>query len=114
MTDTKELLKIIVKGIEEKKGDDIKILNLKNTNGAICEYFVICNGGTNIQVEAIADSILYTVKKETGENVSSKQGYENAQWVLLDYFNIVVHIFQTEYREFYNLEGLWADAEIEG
>lgn len=107
------LLQAIIDGIEEKKGENIKTLNLQKMQGSICDYFVICQAESNIQVIAIADSIIETVRKKTGEKVAYSEGYENAQWILLDYFNIIVHIFQSNYREFYNLEGLWADAEVQ-
>ena len=107
-----KLVEIIIKGIQEKKGKDIISINLKNLKHAICDYFVICHGNSTRQVDAIANSIEEEVKKATSENVWHKEGYGNAQWILLDYSDVVVHVFQEETREFYNIEGLWADAEI--
>ncbi len=107
-----KLVEIIINGIQEKKGKDIVSINLKNIDSAVCDYFVICHGDSTRQVDAIANSIEEEVKKNISENVWHKEGYENAQWILLDYIDVVVHVFEEQTREFYNLEGLWADAEI--
>lgn len=107
-----KLVDIIIAGIQEKKGKDIISLNFKNLENAVCNYFVICTGDSNIHVDAIANSIEEVIKKQTGTNAWHKEGFENSQWILLDYFDVVVHIFQPETRDFYNLEGLWADAEV--
>jgi ribosome-associated protein len=103
----------VIRGIQEKKGQNIMVLNLKNVENSICDFFIICNADSGTQVEAIADSVHIEVKKATGENPSHAEGFTNLEWILLDYFNVVVHIFKTETREFYNLEKLWADAELE-
>ena len=110
--DTQEVLKIIIDALLEKKGIDVLSIHLAKLVDPVCEYFVICHGDSNTHGNALADSVLLKVKEETGEHVWHKEGYNNAQWILLDYANIVVHVFQNEYRSFYNLEGLWADAEI--
>ncbi len=107
-----KLVEIIINGIQEKKGKDIVSINLKNIDNAVCDYFVICHGDSTRQVDAIANSIEEEVKKIISEKVWHKEGYENAQWILLDYIDVIVHVFQEQTREFYNLEGLWADAEI--
>ena len=106
------LVDIIVNSILEKKGIDLVLLDLRNTEGAICDNFIICQGSSNTQVRAIADFVIEEVKKETGSNPWNKEGFENMQWILLDYVDIVVHIFQAEARAFYDIEGLWADAEM--
>lgn len=106
------LVEIIINGIQEKKGKDIVSINLKSIDNAVCDYFVICHGDSTRQVDAIANSIEEEVKKIISENVWHKEGYENAEWILLDYIDVIVHVFQEQTREFYNLEGLWADAEI--
>ena len=106
------LVEIIINGIQEKKGKDIVSINLKSIDNAVCDYFVICHGDSTRQVDAIANSIEEEVKKINSENVWHKEGYENAEWILLDYIDVIVHVFQEQTREFYNLEGLWADAEI--
>ncbi len=110
---TSDMLKdIIVKGIIEKKGKDITVLNLSGLQNVMFDYFIICNGTSKPQTEAIADSIQFEVKKAIGEYPRHVEGLMNAEWVLLDYFDIVVHVFQKEAREFYNLEKLWADADV--
>lgn len=110
--DTPNLEDIIIKSILEKKGNDLVSLDLKKTEGAICDNFIICHGNSNVQVGAIAEFVIEEVKKATGSNPWKKEGFGNMQWILLDYVDVVVHIFQLEAREFYDLEGMWADAEI--
>ncbi len=110
--ETLELLDVIVNSVQEKKAKDIVSLNLKKIKNAICDYFVVCYGTSSTQVEAIADSVLELVKKEAGFSPVNKEGFQNAEWILIDYFDIVVHIFQEDTRKFYQLEKLWADAEI--
>lgn len=88
------------------------ILGFQNHNNAICDAFIICHGTSKTQVEAIADHIIMEVKKKTGSIPWHLEGFENAEWILIDYNDIIVHIFQDSRREFYNLEQLWADAEI--
>ncbi|GAB4260007.1 MAG: ribosome silencing factor [Vicingaceae bacterium] len=105
------LTEVIVKGMEEKKAENIVVLNLKKIKNAICDYFVICEGSSNTHVDAIADSIIEEVRKTLNEKPYHKEGFENAEWILLDYVNVVAHVFQPEKRAFYNLEDLWADAE---
>lgn len=107
-----EILTIIINAIQNKKGIDIVDLNLSKLEYSITDHFVICHGNSNTQVEAIADSVEDEVKNNLNIKALHKEGYQNAQWILLNYAGIVVHIFQKEYREHYNLEGLWADAEI--
>lgn len=112
-SNTQQLLAIINKAIIEKKGIDLVNLNLIKTDNSITDYFVICHGSSGVHVNTIAESIIRTVKTEIKENVWQKEGLENSQWVLLDYVDIVVHVFQKEYRDFYKLEELWADATTE-
>ena len=106
------LLANIIKGIEEVKGNDIDILDLREIDNSACDYFVICNGTSNTQVNAIVNSIQKTVAKELKDKPWHVEGSENAEWVLMDYVNIVVHVFQTHIREYYNIESLWGDAKI--
>jgi ribosome-associated protein len=106
------LLANIIKGIEEVKGNDIDILDLREIDNSACDYFVICNGTSNTQVNAIVNSIQKTVSKELKDKPWHVEGSENAEWVLMDYVNIVVHVFQTHIREYYNIESLWGDAKI--
>ena len=107
---SKKVSELAVTGILEKKGHDIVVLDLKGIDGAICDYFVICHGTSRPQVEAIMDSVDWTIKKETGQNPFHVEGTQNAEWVLVDYVDVVVHIFIEEKRQFYKLESLWADA----
>ncbi len=102
----------IVEGILEVKGRNISVLNLTSIPNRVCDYFIICQADSNTQVNAIAGSVEEMVKKTTGERPYRKEGFENSEWVLVDYVTVVVHIFQSQIRNFYNLESLWADAEV--
>ena len=110
--DSSQLASIIVEGILKKKGRDVKTLDLSKLGNAVCNYFVICHGTSKTQVEAIAGSVLEEVLRADGSKPWHKEGFENAEWILLDYVDVVVHIFDEDTRSFYNLENLWADAEI--
>ncbi|MCC7301209.1 MAG: ribosome silencing factor [Bacteroidia bacterium] len=111
--DPSELLaSAVADGIREKKGTDIVVMDLRGINTSVCDFFIICQGNSRTQVEAIADAIEEEVKKETGEKPWHSEGHENAEWILLDYGSVVAHVFQPEPRAFYNLESLWADAGI--
>jgi ribosome-associated protein len=110
--DNDVLLANIIKGIEEVKGNDIDILDLREIDNSACDYFVICNGNSNTQVNAIVNSIQKTVSKEIKDKPWHVEGSENAEWVLMDYVNVVVHVFQTHIREYYDIESLWGDAKI--
>jgi ribosome-associated protein len=107
------LLKSIVKGIYEKKGHDVLKIDLRNLENRIADYFVICHGTSVTQVDSICDSVDDNVRKMAGEKPLHIEGLDNCFWVLLDYGNVVVHIFLEKYRSFYSLESLWADATIE-
>jgi ribosome-associated protein len=106
------LLANIIKGIEEVKGNDIEILDLRAIDSAVCDYFVICNGNSNTQVNAIVGSVQKLVSKEIKDKPWHVEGMDNSEWVLMDYVSIVVHVFQKQIREYYNIEGLWGDAKI--
>ena len=108
----RKLADAAVEGILEVKGKNISILNLKHIHNRVCDYFIICQADSNTQVNAIANSVEETVKKITAERPYRKEGFENSEWILVDYVTVVVHIFQSHIRNFYNLESLWADAEI--
>lgn len=103
------MIKKITEIIQSKKGYDIKILDLKNLT-TIADYFIICSADANLQVKAIADEIDNKLSKE-GIKCFHKEGYNTLNWVLLDYFEIVVHIFKKSSREFYKIEKLWGDAK---
>lgn len=112
MSNKNLLLENIIEGILEKKGLEIVDLDLSKVHNAICGHFVICHANSNTQVNAIADSVEKKVKENLNEKVNHREGLDNSLWVLLDYGEIVVHIFQTEYRERFKLEDLWGDAQI--
>ncbi len=110
-TTTKKLLEIITEAIEDKKGQDITIIDLRNIDGAITNYFVICSGNSPTQVEAITQSVGDKCRDEAGEKPVGVNGLGNNQWVAIDFVDIMVHIFLPEQRAFYDLEHLWEDAE---
>jgi ribosome-associated protein len=107
------LLKNIIEGIFEKQGRNVVKIDLRKLESRIADYFIICHGNSITQVDAICESIEDTVIGKTGEKPIRIEGLDNCFWVLVDYGNVVVHIFLEEYRNFYSLESLWADAEIE-
>lgn len=108
-----ELLALaIVEGLQEKKAKEIVSLNLKELKSAVADYFIVCHGESRTQVEALARSVEETVYKLRGEDPWHTEGLGNAEWILMDYVSVVVHIFNKEKREFYGVERLWADAEI--
>ena len=109
---TKVFLKEIVDAIQEKKGKDIVVADLTNTDNTICKYFVIGEGNTPTQVAAIADSVSDYVRIHAGEKPVAVEGMRSARWVAMDYSDVLVHIFLPDVREFYNLENLWADAKL--
>ena len=107
-----ELIALILHGIEEVKGLDINLLDLREIENTVCDYFIICNGTSNTHVNAIVSSINKTVSKEIKDKPWHVEGSDNAEWVLMDYVNVVVHVFQKHVREFYDIEGLWGDAKV--
>ena len=112
ITSSDKLAEIIAEGMAEKKAHDICILDMRKINNAVTDFFVVAHGESNTQVDAIAKSVEVQVKKIANETALHKEGTTNAEWILLDYFNVVAHIFIKEKREYYNIEGLWADAKI--
>lgn len=109
---TDQLITGIIKGIEEVKGNDITILDLRELDNTVCDYFIICNGNSNTQVNAIVGSVQKMVSRELKDKPWHVEGTENAEWVLMDYVNVVVHVFQKHIREFYDIEELWGDAKV--
>ena len=107
-----QLLDTIVKGIQEKKGQGITIIDLRGIDGAIAQYFVICQGNTPTQVEAITDSIADMAREELREKPAHVVGLELAHWVAMDYTDVMVHIFVPDMRSYYNIENLWQDAKL--
>ena len=107
-----ELISLIVQAIEDIKGQNISLLDLRNIENTVCDYFIICNGNSNTQVNAIASSVQKNVSKNIRKKPYQIEGVENAEWILMDYVNVVVHVFQKHKREYYDIENLWGDAKI--
>lgn len=107
-----DLIALVIDGIEEVKGLDITLLDLRELDNTVCEYFVICSGTSNTHVKAIVNSIQKIVSKALQDKPWHVEGAENAEWVLMDYVNVVVHVFQKHIREYYDIEGLWGDAKV--
>jgi ribosome-associated protein len=109
---TEKLKEAILEGIKKIKGKEITIIDLNTIQYTECGYFIICHGTSTTQVSSIAQSVEETVELKTKEKAWHVEGYKNSIWVLLDYGEIVVHVFHGQARDFYNLEGLWSDAKI--
>ena len=109
---SKRITEVIVHGMQEKKGKDIISLDLRNISSSVSDFFVICHADSSTQVKAIADSVEDEMYKAFGEEPWHKEGFQNSEWILLDYVSVVVHIFRTEKRDFYGVEDLWGDAEL--
>jgi len=107
-----ELITLILEGIQNVKGHDVLLLDLRKIENHVCDYFIICNGTSNTQVRAIIGSIQKTVSKAIHDKPWHVEGEDNAEWVLMDYVNVVVHVFQKQVRKFYDIEGLWGDAKF--
>ena len=106
------LITEIIKGIEEVKGENISIIDLREIENTVCDYYILCDGTSNTQVKAIAASIQKIVSKSLKDKPWHVEGEANAEWILLDYVNLAVHVFQKQVRNFYNLEELWGDGKI--
>ncbi len=106
------LVNVIIDGMQENKAREIVSFNLKQIETAVCDYFIICHGTSSTHVSAIADSVIDETVKNLKDKPFNREGLENGEWILLDYGNVVVHVFRRETRDFYNIEKLWADAEI--
>lgn len=107
-----ELSKVIIQGMEEKKARNIILMDLRGVKNAFTDFFVICSGSSDTQIEAISDSIEEFVYKSHKEKPAVSEGKNNRQWILVDYVNVVAHVFLKETREYYGLEDLWGDAKI--
>lgn len=105
------LARLVAHALDGKKAEDVRILDLRKVHGAPSEYFVIASGNVPSHVSALSDAVFEVVKKATGLNPHKVEGYNNAEWILMDYFDVVVHIFQKEKRAFYRLDELWNDGE---
>ena len=104
--------KFVVEGLQEIKGQNITVLDLREIENAVTDFFIIAEGNSNTQVNSLADSVHKVVRENVGDRPWPIEGRENSEWVLMDYVTVVVHIFQTGIREFYDLESLWGDAEV--
>lgn len=109
---TDALITAIIGGIEDVKGSEINILDLRDIENTVCDYFIVCEGNSNTQVNAIVSSVQKKVSKELKDKPWHIEGEDNAEWVLMDYVNVVVHVFQKHIREYYDIESLWGDAKI--
>ena len=109
---SQDLANLIVKGMQEKKAQDIVVLDLRKINNVITDFFVISSGNSDTQVDAIADSVEEEVYKTIQQNPWQKEGKMQREWILLDYVDVVVHVFKKDRREYFDLEGLWGDANI--
>lgn len=107
-----QLITYIIQGIEDIKGNDIEIIDLREIENTVCDYFIVCSGNSNTQVDAIESSVRKVVSKALQDKPWHVEGLENSQWVLMDYVDVVVHIFQKQIREYYDIESLWGDAKI--
>lgn len=112
IADSEKLSKAVVAGMQEKKAQDIVVMDMRDTKNAIADFFVICSGSSDKQVEDIDRSVDEEVEKKLKENPWHMEGKNNKEWVILDYITVVVHIFKKDKREFYALEKLWGDAHI--
>ena len=110
--DSDTLADLVVRGMQEKKASDIVVLNLKELKNAVADYFIICSANSDTQIEAVARSVEEEIEKVTGESPWQTEGRTNREWVLLDYVDVVVHVFLRDRRKFYALEELWGDANI--
>jgi len=106
-----QLITTIISGIEEVKGKEITLLDLRDIENTVCDYFIICEGTSNTQVNAIVNSIQKQVSKTIKDKPWHVEGTDNAEWVLMDYVNVVVHVFQKHIRDYYDIESLWGDAK---
>ncbi|MBO6879720.1 MULTISPECIES: ribosome silencing factor [Winogradskyella] len=111
-TSADQLITTIIGGIEEVKGKEITILDLRDIENTVCDYFIVCEGTSNTQVNAIVNSIQKQVSKTLKDKPWHIEGTDNAEWVLMDYVNVVVHVFQKHIREYYDIESLWGDAKM--
>lgn len=112
LPETETLSRTIIEGIQDKKGEGVIQLDFKNIKNAVCSRFIICHGRSKVQVEAIADGVREHVRNIFGLPAWHVEGYGNAEWILIDYADVVVHVFQPETRKIYDLETLWADTDI--
>jgi ribosome-associated protein len=109
---SEELSQLVVKGMQEKKANNIVVMDLRKVKNAFTDFFVVCSGNSDTQVDAIAESVDKEVWEVTRNNPRSMEGKANHEWILVDYYDVIVHVFKKDRREFYKLEELWGDAEF--
>ncbi|SDR76382.1 ribosome-associated protein [Polaribacter sp. KT25b] len=107
-----DLISLIIKGIDDVKGENILLLDLREIENTVCDYFIVCSGSSNTQVNAISGSVQKVVSKALKDKPWHIEGQGNSEWILMDYVNVVVHVFQKHVRDFYDIESLWGDAKI--
>ena len=112
INETNILLKNIINVIQEIKGKDVVSLDLRKINSAICQYFIICTGTSSTHVKSIENKIKKTISKNLNEKPFNTEGKKSSEWILMDYYDIIVHIFQEQTRDFYNIEDFWGDAKF--
>lgn len=113
LTRSSKILKVIIEAIQDKKGEHIVSLDLRKIPEAVADFFIVCEASSTVQVRAIAEWVEESVKKQCGEPPYKHEGHGASQWVLIDYVNVVVHVFQSETRKFYRLEEMWSDGVSE-
>jgi ribosome-associated protein len=113
LTRNSKIIKTIIAAIQEKKGENIISLDLRKINEAVADFFIVCEAGSQPQIRAIAENIETKLREKCEENPYHHEGYQNLQWVLIDYVNVVVHVMLPETRKFYKLEEMWSDAAAE-
>lgn len=106
-----ELAQLVVKGMQERKANDIVVMDMRHIHNAVASYFVICSGTSDTQIDAISDAVAEEVYKVAGQDPWHREGKQNKEWILLDYVDVVAHIFKNDKRNFYGLEELWGDAK---
>jgi ribosome-associated protein len=109
---SKELSQLVVNGMEDRKAEEIVLMDLRDVKGAVTDFFVLCSGNSDTQIESIAESIEKEIHEAISENPWRKEGFTNKEWILIDYVNVVAHIFKKDKRQFYGLEDLWGDAKV--
>lgn len=107
-----KLCESVVEGMLDKKAEDVVVLDLNDVNNAVASYFVICSGNSDTQISAISESVEETVYNQTNQEAWQKEGMQNKEWILIDYVDVVAHIFNKKTREFFGLEDLWGDAVV--
>jgi len=111
-SESEKLSEVVINGIIEKKGKEILVMDLRDIHNSVSDFFIICHGTSNTHVEAIVDSVEHVVRTALGNKPWKKEGLQNAEWILIDFVDVVVHVFLEPSRKFYSLEDLWADAKI--